>query len=129
MVIKEVQTRIFVAPADFDAAVAQYVALTGGKITLHFTFPERELQLTTVSSAYANFLIISGPEDALRIARQTQLTALVDDITAVEAHVAAIGAELLQEPTPVPTGFQARARHAGGLVIEYVQHTASESNR
>jgi hypothetical protein len=34
-----------------------------------------------------------------------------------------MGAEMLQPVTPVPTGFQVRARHPDGLVVEYVQHT------
>jgi predicted enzyme related to lactoylglutathione lyase len=48
---------------------------------------------------------------------------LVDDIHQVAPALQGIGAEILQPVTPVPTGFQTRARHPGGMVIEYVQHT------
>jgi hypothetical protein len=53
------------------------------------------------------------------------LTVLVDDITAEEPAMSALGADILQPVTPVPTGFQTRARHPDGLVVEHVQHTTA----
>ncbi len=121
--IREVQTRIFVSPDQFRAAVAHYKALTGGTCSSHFPFPERGLELAAVSGPAASFLIIAGAEDRLAPFRQTRLTVLVDDITAVAAAIAPLGATILQPVTPVPTGYQTRARHPDGLVMEYVQHT------
>lgn len=125
MHILEAQTRAFVPLDQFRSTVAHYKALVGGRCTLHFPFPARGMELAAVSSAAGSFLILDGSEQGLARARQTQLTMLVEDIGAVPAAVAALGAELLQTATPVPTGFQARARHPGGLVVEYVQHTAA----
>ena len=121
--IREVQTRVFVPPEQFRAAVAHFKALTGGQCSLHFPFPERGLELASVSGPAASFLIIAGAEDRLAPFRATSVTILVDDIHAVAPTLLALGGEILQPVTPVPTGFQTRARHPGGLVAEYVQHT------
>jgi len=123
--IKEVQTRVFVAPAALRATVAFYKALTGGRCSLHFPFPERGLELAAVSSPAASFLVIAGDEAALAPFRATVLTVLVEEIAAVVEALVPQGAALLQGVTPVPTGFQARLKHADGLVVEYVQHTAA----
>jgi hypothetical protein len=121
--VREVQIRLFVPPDRLRDAVAYYKALTGGRRTLHFPFPERGLELASVSSPAVSFLIIAGDEASLRPFRETTLTMLVEDIEAVAPALLALGAQILQPVTPVPTGFQTRARHPGGLVIEYVQHT------
>jgi hypothetical protein len=121
--IRELQTRVFVPPEQFRAAVAHYKALTGGRCSLHFPFAERGLELASVSGPAASFLIIAGTEAKLAPFRATSLTMLVDDIEAVAAALVPLGAEILQPVTPVPTGYQTRERHPGGLVVEYVQHT------
>jgi predicted enzyme related to lactoylglutathione lyase len=118
-----VQTRVFVRPEQFSSAVAHYKALTGGTCSLHFPFQERGLELAAVSGPVASFLIIAGAEDRLAPFRATSLTILVEDIEAVAPTLLPLGGEILQPVTPVPTGYQTRARHPGGLVVEYVQHT------
>lgn len=123
--IREVQLRIFTAPERFRTTVAYYKALTGGTVTLHFPFPERGLELASVSSPAASFLIIAGAAAALAPFRGTALTILVTDIDSVSTNLVPLGAEVLQERTPVPTGYQTRLRHPDGLVVEYVQHTAA----
>ena len=123
--IREVQTRIFVAPEQFRATVAYYRALTGGRCSLHFPFPERGLELASVSSPASSFLIIAGSEAALAPFRGTALTVLVDDIEEVAERLVPLGAAVLQQVTPVPTGFQTRLRHPDGLIVEYVEHTAA----
>jgi len=125
MHIREVQTRVFVSPAQFHTAVAHYKALTGGHCSLHFPFSQRGLELASVTGSVASFLIIAGAEDKLVPFRATSLTILVDDIEAVAPTLLRLGGEILQPVTPVPTGYQARARHPGGLIVEYVQHTAA----
>lgn len=125
LTILEVQTRIFVAPERLCATVAYYKALTGGRCSLHFPFPERALELAAVSSPEASFLIIAGAEAALAPFRSTALTVLVADIEAVAGRLVPLGATVLQPVTPVPTGFQTRLRHPDRLVVEYVQHTAA----
>jgi hypothetical protein len=121
--VREAQIRLFVPPDRLRDAVAYYKALTGGRCTLHFPFPERGLELASVSSPAVSFLIIAGDEANLLPFRETTLTMLVEDIEAVAPALLALGAQILQPVTPVPTGFQTRARHPDGLVIEYVQHT------
>ncbi|MGO8918685.1 MAG: hypothetical protein ACLQJR_22520 [Stellaceae bacterium] len=123
--ITEVQTRVFVAAAAFRPAVAFYKALTGGRCSLHFPFPERGLELAAVSSPAASFLIIAGSDADLAPFRPTALTVLVEEIAAVAAQLVPLGAAVLQDVTPVPTGYQMRLRHPDGLVVEYVQHTAA----
>ena len=121
--ILEVQTRVFVPLEQFRAAVEHYKALCRGRCSLHFRFPERGLELASITGPETSFLIVAGAEEKLRPFRDTRLTILVADIQKVAPALQAIGAEILQPVTPVPTGFQTRARHPGGMVIEYVQHT------
>jgi hypothetical protein len=123
--IKELQVRVFVAPDRLDATVACYERLTGGRCGLRFPFPARGLELASVTSPVGSFLIIAGSEDALAPFKATALTALVADVETVGPALTALGAEMLQPVTPVPTGFQTRYRHADGLVVEYVQHTTA----
>jgi hypothetical protein len=123
--VREVQVRLFVPADRLREAVAYYKALTGGRCTLHFPFPERGLELASVSSPAVSFLIIAGDDVNLEPFRETTLTMLVEDIEAVAPTLLALGAESLQPVTPVPTGFQTRARHPDGLVVEYVQHTTA----
>lgn len=121
--VREVQVRLFVPRDRLRETVAHYKALTGGRCTLHFPFPERGLELASVSSPAVSFLIIAGDEASLLPFRETKLTMLVEDIDAVAPALLELGAEMLQPVTPVPTGFQTRARHPDGLVVEYVRHT------
>jgi hypothetical protein len=123
--IAEVQHRIFVAPEAFRRTVTFYKVLTNGRCSLHFPFPERGLELAAVSSSAASFLIIAGDEAALAPFRSTALTVLVEDIKAVAEWLVPRGAAVIQDVTPVPTGYQMRLRHPDGLVVEYVQHTAA----
>ena len=125
MRVLESLTRVFVAPEQLRPTVAAYLALTGGRCSLYFPFPERGLWLAAVSSPTASFLVIAGSEDAIVPLRATQLTLVVDDIHAVASHCAPLGATVLQEVTAVPTGYQTRWRHPDGLVVEYVEHTAA----
>jgi len=121
--VREVQTRVFAGPGELRGTVGFYRALTGGRCSLHFPFPERGLELASVSSPTASFLVIAGTDEALAPYRATRLTVLVEDIGAVAAALAPAGAVVLQPVTAVPTGFQTRLRHPDGLVVEYVEHT------
>jgi hypothetical protein len=123
LLVREVQARVFVAPDGLRPAVAYYKALTGGRCSLYFPFPERGLELASVSSRAASFLIIAGRDEALAPFRATALTVLVEEITAVAELLVPRGAVVLQPVTPVPTGYQTRLRHPDGLIVEYVQHT------
>jgi hypothetical protein len=121
--IREVLIRVFVSPERLRSTVSYYKALTGGRCSLHFPFPERGLALAAVSSPAASFLVIAGSAEALAPFRTTQLTVVVEDIRSVAEQLVPLGAVELQPVTPVPTGYQTRFRHADGLVVEYVQHT------
>jgi predicted enzyme related to lactoylglutathione lyase len=121
-VIRESFVRVFVAPSAFKATVRAYMAVTGGRCSMYFPFPERGLALAAVSSPTASFLVIAGEAAALEPFRATQVTFHVDDLdVAVDAALEA-GATLLQPRTAVPTGVQARLRFADGPIIEYVEH-------
>jgi hypothetical protein len=125
MDIREVLTRVFVAAEQFRATVAYYKALTGGHCSLHFPFPERRLEIASVSSAAASFLIVAGDEAALAPFRSTALTVIVAEIDNVAPALVPLGATILQTVTAVPTGYQMRLRHPDGMIVEYVQHTAA----
>jgi len=64
--VREVQVRLFVPPDRLRETVAFYKALTGGCCSLHFPFPERGLELASVSSPAVSFLIIAGDEANIR---------------------------------------------------------------
>ena len=71
--IREVQTRVFDEPDKLAAVMSFYEALTGGRCSLRFPFPARRLELTSVSSPRASFLIIAGPPDAIAPFASTSL--------------------------------------------------------
>jgi hypothetical protein len=121
--VRETQARIFVTPELLESTIAFYEALTGGHCSLRFPFRERGLELASVSSAAASFLVIAGAPEAIAPFKATSLTVLVEDIDAVAETLVPLGATVLQRVTPVPTGLQTRLRHIDGLLVEYVQHT------
>ncbi len=121
--IREVLTRVFVPPAEFRPTVEFYKRLTGGRCTLHFPFPERQLELAAVSSAAASFLVIAGTPESLAPFKATALTVVVENLEQTAQDLLLAGAEQLAPIVAVPTGYQARFRHPDGLVVELVQHT------
>ncbi|PKU24738.1 glyoxalase [Telmatospirillum siberiense] len=102
----------------FDETVAFHETLIGQKARLRFDYPQHQLKLAQVAS----ILFIGGTEASLAPFIATQATFLVDDIQAFAVHLPAIGAEVLEAPKPVPTGWNMLVRHPDGMRVEYVEH-------
>ena len=127
--ILEAFTRTFVDAGGLDAAVASYKALLSGDETLRFAYPETGLELAAVSSPKLSVLIVAGPPEKRAPFEATRLTIKVD---ALEPHLAvlkAAGAEQLEPIQATPVGRKSRFRHPDGVIVEYVDHTASNAER
>lgn len=72
----------------------------------------------------AGFPVVAGTDEALAPFRDVQSTVLVDDLDGLHGLLDSQGGEILSGPDQVPTGRNATVRHPGGVVIEYVEHTA-----
>jgi hypothetical protein len=125
--ILETFTRAFVAAGALDASVAFYKALLAGDETLRFAYPETGLELAAVSSPKLSVLIIAGPPEKRAPFEATRLTIKVDALGPFLAVLKAAGAEPLEPIQATPVGRKTRFRHPDGLVVEYVDHTASSA--
>jgi predicted enzyme related to lactoylglutathione lyase len=103
---------------DLDRALPVLRELTGQEPTSRFAFADVEL------ARIGGFLLVAGSEQALAPFRQVQSTVLVENIDDVEGLVQVHGGEILSGPNRVPTGRNLTVRHPGGVIIEYVEHTA-----
>lgn len=112
--------RVFVPSQQAQATVEFYQALLGQPAARRFTYAAAGLELAMVGP----MLIIAGPEEALEPFRATAVTYLVDDLAAFARCLPQLGAQVLEPPKEVPTGWNLRARHPDGLLVEYVQHRA-----
>jgi predicted enzyme related to lactoylglutathione lyase len=102
----------------FDDAIAFHESLIGQKARLRFDYPEYQLKLAQVAS----ILFIGGTEQSLAPFVATHATFMVDDIEAFATHLPTIGAEVLEAPKAVPTGWNMLVRHPDGMRVEYVEH-------
>ncbi|AKU93449.1 hypothetical protein AKJ09_00113 [Labilithrix luteola] len=93
-------------------------ALVEQKARLRFDYPEYNLKLAQI----ANLLFIGGTPDSLAPFTATHATFLVDDIQAFARALPARGAEILEAPKEVPTGWNMLVRHPDGTLVEYVEH-------
>ncbi|WP_369367971.1 VOC family protein [Streptomyces sp. CG4] len=103
---------------DLDEALPALRELTGQDVRTRFSYGEVEL------ASIGGFLLVAGSEQALAPFRDVQSTVLVDTLDGLQALLAEHGGELLDGPNEVPTGRNATVRHPGGVVLEYVEHTA-----
>lgn len=101
-----------------DEAVAFHEALIGQKARLRFNYPEYNLKLAQVAS----ILFIAGTPESLAPFIATHATFLVDDIQSYAHHLPSVGAEVLEAPKAVPTGWNMLVRHPDGMLVEYVEH-------
>ncbi len=124
--ILEAFTRAFVDAGALDASVAFYKALLSGEQTLRFAYPETGLELAAVSSPKLSVLIIAGPPEKRAPFEATRLTIKVDALEPFLAVLKAAGAEQLEPIQATPVSRKTRFRHPDGLVVEYVDHTASD---
>lgn len=118
MKIHEVYTRIFLDSSEIDDHLSFYENLCGQKCKLRFKYDEKELEIAVVGS----FLLIFGADKHLEPFKETKITCLVDSLDDFKTFLQEQGATILDEPKIVPTGRNMRARHADGLVVEYVEH-------
>jgi len=103
---------------DLDRALPPLRALTGQDTRLRFPYAGVEV------ASIGSFLLVAGSDEALAPFRDVQSTVLVDDLDGLQEFIAAHGGEILSGPNQVPTGRNATVRHPGGVVFEYVEHTA-----
>ncbi|MFF4340813.1 VOC family protein [Kitasatospora sp. NPDC001540] len=103
---------------DLDRALPALRELTGQEVGRRFAFGDVEV------AGIGGFLLVAGTEEALAPYRDVQATVLVDDLDGLQALLDARGGEVLSGPNRVPTGRNAVVRHPGGVVLEYVEHTA-----
>ena len=70
-------------------------------------------------------LLLCGTEEALCRFRPTLMTVMVDSSLAEwQRALAALGADIVEPPKPVPTGSNMRVRHPDSTLVEYVEHHA-----
>ena len=103
---------------DLDRALPALRDLTGDEGGRRFAYGGVEV------AGIGGFLLVSGTDEALAPFRDVQSTVLVDDLDGVQTLLNARGGEILSGPNHVPTGRNAIVRHPGGVVFEYVEHTA-----
>ncbi|GGC89101.1 VOC family protein [Chelatococcus reniformis] len=118
MKVLNVLVRRYLPLDGFDEAVAFYEGLIGQTARLRFDYPAYDLKLAQVAS----ILFIAGSEESLRPFVATHATFMVDDIEGFVIHLQAIGAEVIEPPKVVPTGWNMLVRHPDGMQVEYVQH-------
>jgi hypothetical protein len=70
-------------------------------------------------------LVLAGPDELLDAFRETQVTAIVEDLGAALRHARSRGATVVRGPADGPTGTNATVRLPFGAVVEYVQWTAA----
>lgn len=103
---------------DLDRALPALRELTGQEGRARFTYGGVEV------ASIGGFLLVAGTDEALARFRGVQSTVLVDDLDGVQALLNARGGEILSGPNQVPTGRNVIVRHPGGVVLEYVEHSA-----
>jgi len=102
----------------FEKAVAFHEELIGQKARLRFDYPAYNLKLAQVVS----ILFIAGSPESLAPFVKTHATFLVDDIQGYAQHLPDRGAEVIEAPKAVPTGWNMLVRHPDGMLVEYVEH-------
>ncbi|AUG78330.1 hypothetical protein CFP65_3540 [Kitasatospora sp. MMS16-BH015] len=108
--------RLYVA--DMDRALPALRALTGEDTRMRF--PHRGVEVAGIGG----FLVVAGPDAALAPFRDVQSTVLVDSLDGLQELIDTCGGEILSGPDRVPTGRNATVRHPGGVILEYVEHSA-----
>ncbi|MDH6137095.1 putative enzyme related to lactoylglutathione lyase [Kitasatospora sp. MAA4] len=103
---------------DLDRALPALRDLTGQEGGRRFAYSGVEV------ASIGGFLLVAGTAEGLAPFRDVQSTVLVDDLDGIQTLLNARGGEILSGPNQVPTGRNAIVRHPGGVVLEYVEHSA-----
>jgi hypothetical protein len=122
--ILETFARVFVDADALEPTCAFYRALLGGEETMRFAYPEKDLELAAISSPKLSVLVIAGQPEKRRPFEATRLTIKVEALEGILAVLEKAGAEQLEPIQVTPVGRKTRFRHADGLIVEYVDHTA-----
>ncbi|KAJ5723180.1 hypothetical protein N7488_001215 [Penicillium malachiteum] len=118
--ILEVYTRIFIPTTKLNETINFYKFVLNGEETLHFSYPEKSLEIAAVSSTKLSVLIISGSDECLEPFRSTQLTIKVDSLDLHIEQLMSSGCEQLESVQKTPAGWKTRFKHVDGVVVEYV---------
>ncbi len=118
MKVLNILVRRYLPLERLDEAVTFYEGLIGQKARLRFDYPQYDLRLAQV----ALILFVAGTEQSLARFVETQATFMVDDIQAYAKHLPTVGAQVLEAPKSVPTGWNMLVRHPDGMRVEYVEH-------
>ncbi len=118
MKILNILVRRYLTLDAFEDAIAFYETLIGQEARLRFDYPEYDLKLAQV----AGILFIAGTDKSLVPFVNTHATFLVDDIDGFAQHLPTMGAQVLEAPKLVPTGWNMLVRHPDGMLVEYVEH-------
>ena len=112
--------RIYLRKSDLAECKNFYMTLQGLE-RVHHEFYYEAFRLHIV--AIGSFLLIAGDEADTKRFEPTTLTCLVDDLDAVRAYLAHVGAKIIDDLKVVPSGRNLRAMNPDGVTIEYVQHS------
>jgi len=113
--ILKTYTRVFTN--DADEALATFQALHGREPHLRLRFGEWDL------IGIGDTFIVGGTDAALAPIRDSHGPWIVEDLDEVERRLERAGATITQPTAPSPTGRFLYARHADGLLVEYVEWT------
>lgn len=114
--ILKTYTRVFTN--DAEATAAAFIRLHGREPHLRFRFGEWDL------IGVGDTFIVGGTDEALAPIKGSHGPYIVDDLVATQAILERDGATVTQPISDTPTGRMLYARHADGLVVEYVEWTA-----
>lgn len=127
--ILESYIRVFVENKAFNKTRAFYRPLLNGSDGIHFSYPEKGLELASVVSPKLSMLIIAGPAELRQPFESTALTLRVDTLQPTIDNLLAQGASQLDPIQKTPIGRKTRFRHLDGLIVEYVEHhNAADGN-
>lgn len=118
MKILNVLVRRCLPLSDFENAISFHEKLIGQKARLRFDYPEQHLKLAQVAS----ILFIGGAEASIAPFIATHMTFMVEGIMEYADSLPGMGAEVLEPPKRVPTGWNMLVRHPDGALVEYVEH-------
>ena len=114
--------RIYLDPEQMERSITFYEQLFGESCRLRFHYENIGLELAQIGTV----LLIAGSEIALLPFKATRVTFLVDELFEGRESLLKQGAIILEEPKPVPTGWNMRVKHPDGTLVEYVQHVNEE---
>jgi predicted enzyme related to lactoylglutathione lyase len=124
LVAPRIFARVFCQPGRLLDIVRFYEQLTQARLDMDMDIPEAGLHVVAVGS----FLILELDTEQHGLASQTTVTVLNAHLDQAVARQVAAGAEIVQERWKAPVGAGTRLRHPDGLIVEYLEHRASNDD-